>query len=141
MKLKGEMKENLVKFLRGQKDVKVAYLFGSAAKDKLGPLSDIDIAVYLDEKMSKAERSEKKLFLIYEISGILNTDNFDLVVMNDMSYSFNYEIIKHGKVLVADEEVRVDVETKILSEYLDRRYYDIKHMESFFERISERGLL
>lgn len=137
----GGIKRKLADFFRGQKDVGVAYLFGSVAEGKTGPLSDIDVAVYLDEKMNKSERGDKKLSLINEISGVLGTDNFDLVVMNDISHTFNYEIIKHGKVLSSDEGVRVEMETKILSQYLDRRYYDIRHMESFLERVSGRGLL
>ena len=134
------MRENLARFLRGQKNIKIAYLFGSVARGEPGPLSDIDIAVYMDEKLSKIERSKRKLLLIYEISGILNTDKFDLVVMNDTPSCFNYEIIKRGDILVADEETRMDLETRILSEYLDRRYYDKMHMESFLERVSQRGL-
>jgi predicted nucleotidyltransferase len=142
MRLKKEVRENLVKFLRGQKDVKVAYLFGSAAKGELGPLSDIDIAVYLDEKLSKAERNKKELFLIYEISGILNTDKFDLVVMNDSPLLLNFNIIRDGLLLKKENESeKVKLETSIISLYLDRDYHEKILIENDFERIGKRGIL
>lgn len=38
-------------FLLGEKRVKFAYLFGSVASGKAGPLSDLDLAVYLDGRL------------------------------------------------------------------------------------------
>ena len=45
-----------VDFLNKQMHVKLAYLFGSVAEGKEGKLSDVDIAVFLDESLSKPER-------------------------------------------------------------------------------------
>jgi len=45
-----------VDFLNKQTHVKFAYLFGSVAEGKEGKLSDVDIAVFLDESLSKPER-------------------------------------------------------------------------------------
>jgi uncharacterized protein len=42
--------------LRSDEDVVFAYLFGSLAKGKAGPLSDVDIAVYCREDVSLAEK-------------------------------------------------------------------------------------
>lgn len=136
------MRKNLANFFRRQKDVKIAYLFGSVAKGESGPLSDIDIAVYMDEKLSRMERSKRKLFMIYEISGILNTDNFDLVVMNDSPLLLNFSIIRDGLLLkIADESKKVKLETDIMSMYLDRDYYDEICIKKDFERIGTRGIL
>jgi predicted nucleotidyltransferase len=54
-KLKGREKR-VVEFLSPQKRVKLAYLFGSVAEGKEGKLSDVDLAVFLDESLSKKER-------------------------------------------------------------------------------------
>jgi predicted nucleotidyltransferase len=52
------LKINDVKaFLKGQKHVKVAYLFGSRAKGKTEPLSDFDIAVLLDKHKANGKAS------------------------------------------------------------------------------------
>lgn len=52
------------KFLENHGDVKLAYLFGSYAKGKEGPLSDVDIAVLLDERLTESKRFKLRLKLI-----------------------------------------------------------------------------
>lgn len=133
--------EKIRSFIRNQKYIRVAYIFGSAANGELGPLSDIDFAFLLDRKLSKSQRSDKHLFLINKISEILNTDKFDVVIMNDTDYAFNYEVIKTGILLFSDEAARIDFETRTMSEYLDRRYYDLMHMDMFLDRVSRQGRL
>ncbi len=131
----------LKSFIKSQKYIKIAYLFGSAAKRKMSPLSDIDIAFLLDEKLPKSRRADKLLFLISGITDILGTDRVDIVIMNDMDYAFRYEVIKTGKLLFSEEPARVEFETSVMSEYLDRRRYDIRHAEMFVERVSKEGIL
>jgi predicted nucleotidyltransferase len=43
----------IVEFLKNDENVKPAYLFGSHARGRLGPLSDLDIAVYLDRGVDR----------------------------------------------------------------------------------------
>jgi predicted nucleotidyltransferase len=130
----------LQRFFAGQRKVRLAYLFGSYGKGTEGPLSDIDIAVFLNINLSKHERQETQLALLSEVSSILKTDGLDLVVMNDCPVELNYEIIKHGKILnVKDEGERVDVESMILSRYLDRRYYEQRGLNTFLERVIQKG--
>jgi len=126
-------------FLKKQDFVSVAYIFGSAAEGKQGPLSDIDIAVLMDKTLNKKERDRKKIFLIGKISSILKTDNFDLVVMNDAPMLMKYSIIKTGRLLRSGRE-RVAMETDIMSEYLDRKFYDEMYARMSLERISKEGI-
>ena len=129
----------LREFFVKQKNVRLAYLFGSHGKGNAGSLSDIDIAVLLDKKLTKEDRQKLQLELIGEISSILRTDRIDLVVMNDSPIDLNYEIIKHGKILhMKDSGEKVDMESMILSRYLDRRYYERRSLNTFLERIIER---
>ncbi len=129
-------------FLKKQDFVRVAYIFGSAAKGTSGPLSDIDLAFYLDERLSKKQMFDKKLFLINEISRILNTDKFDIVIMNEANLLFNFNIIKDGKVLdCKDEHFRILFETDTMSKSLDREYYDLMYIKKDFERIEREGIL
>ncbi len=81
--------KKLVEFLKKQKYIKLAYLFGSYAKGEEGLLSDVDIAIFLDEKLNKSERFNLKLKLISKISAILGikeADKLDVVVMNDAPF-------------------------------------------------------
>ena len=61
----------IVKFLSKQERVELAYLFGSVAEGNAGKLSDIDLAVFLDESLSKKERFNLQLKLISELTSIL----------------------------------------------------------------------
>jgi len=61
-KLKRIFKKNKVIF---------AYLFGSQAKGKIAKLSDIDIAVFLNEKINSQKYFDLKLKLMGEIMDFL----------------------------------------------------------------------
>ena len=136
-----DKEEKVRELLNKQKHVKLAYLFGSVAEGKEGKLSDVDIAVFLDESLSKKERFDLQLKLISGLTGILKTDRIDLIVMNDAPLLLKYNIIKHGKILKDNIETRVKVESRILSDYLDMKYYIDRHTDLAIERIAKKGLL
>lgn len=99
--------------------IKLAYLFGSRANGKVGPLSDYDFAFYLGEKDSE-KRFDLKLELITKLSSLLKTEHIDVVILNDtQSPEFKYNIIQEGKLLYQREPFKVIVEPQILSEYFD----------------------
>jgi predicted nucleotidyltransferase len=133
--------KSIAQFLNKQERVKLAYLFGSVAEGKEGKLSDVDLAVFLDESLSKKERFSLQLKLISELTGILKTDRIDLVIINDAPLTLNYEIIKaNHPLLVRDEGQKIDFEHRILSRYLDRRYYDKRWAAEFLKKVAERGI-
>lgn len=118
----------------------VAYIFGSEAKGKAGVLSDMDIAVLVDKGIDKSMRFDMILRLSNELSAILNR-RVDIVMLNDSPAQLSYEVIKHGRLIFCrDKSAKVDLEFKILSKYLDRRYYDKRHAEITLEKIALRGL-
>ncbi len=135
-----EFEEQIREFARRHKQVQLAYIFGSQARGEGGKLSDVDIAVYLDESLSGDERFKMRLRLMSEIASLLKTDKVDLVVMNDASPSLNYEIIRFKPVFVRDASRKVEVEHRIMSLYLDRRYYEKRAVDAFLRRVSEKGL-
>lgn len=137
--MEAEKLKKLTGYFKKQKEVKLAYLFGSAAKGTMGKLSDIDIAVYLDEKLNKSKRFEIRLKLISDISAILKTNKVDIVVMNEAPNALNYNIIKDGKILKFNA-VKAKIEFNILKRYLDMKYYLKRHTELAINRIAERGL-
>ncbi len=135
------LEKRLLECLNEQTHVKLAYLFGSRAEGKEGKLSDIDIAVLLDESLSKKERVDLQLKLISTLTRTLKMEWVDLIVMNDAPLSLNYEIIKaNHPLLVRDKEEKIDFEHKILSRYLDRRYYEKKWTSEFLKKVAERGI-
>lgn len=135
-----ELEDKLAKFFGRKERVKVAYLFGSAAKGEVGELSDVDVAVYLDDSLTDEERFKLRLELMSELASLFGTDKMDLVVMNDNPLLLNYNVIKHGKLVKSDERTRVRMETKILSRYLDMKHYIDRHTRLSIERMAEKGL-
>ena len=131
----------IVKFLGEQEHVELAYLFGSVAEGTAGKLSDIDLAVFLDKSLSKKERFDLQLKLMSDLTSILKTDKVDLTVMNNAPLLLNYNIIKQGKILKEDIEAKIRVECRILSHYLDMKYYIDRHTNLAIKRIARRGLL
>ena len=96
--------------------VKFAYLFGSSVRGETGPLSDIDIAVFLDSRVSPFDF---RLRLSASLAQALGSEHFDLVTLNDAPLLLKYEVVRGGRVIKEEKNKRVAFETKVLSEYLD----------------------
>ncbi len=110
---------NLCEIFRLYPEIKLVYLFGSRANGKIGPLSDYDFGIYLDEKDPK-KRFDLRLELLGKIVTELKTDNVDLCVINDIdSPELKYNIIKDGILIFEEEPFKVLVEPKILNDYFD----------------------
>ena len=129
-----EIKDRLVDFLTERPEIKFAYLFGSEASGTTGPLSDLDLAVYLDGRLDLF----KARFRISEaLAKALKSENFDLVVLNSASLVLRHEIIKNGIVLKDDRSRRVLFETGVLQEYLDTSYLRNVHYQYMRQQIEE----
>lgn len=102
-----------------------AYIFGGLSTGNQRPLSDLDIAVYLN---SCADKAEAKLDIIGELSDTLMTDEIDLVVLNDAPISLVGRILRK-KRLIADKQpfLRHRFESLALREFFDfsRNEHDI----------------
>ncbi len=100
-----------------------AYQFGSTVRGKAGPLSDLDIALILDESApTGADLAYAEGLLSYRIQRILNTQasEIDLMSLNGRSISFQHTVIRTGRVIYdAHPEARHCYERKITQAYLD----------------------
>jgi len=131
----------LEKFFKHLEYIELAYLFGSTARADNGILSDIDIAVYLKNVLSKQEHNQKRLELIAGLTTLLKSDRVDLVIMNSAPPVLNFEVIKvNMPVYVRDRDCKLDVEQKIMSRYLDRKHHEDFLNRSFLKRVAEKGL-
>jgi len=111
--------EKIVEVFKLYPKVKLVYLFGSRANGKVGPMSDYDFAVYLDEK-DVLKRFSIRLKLISEVCGALKTDDVDLVIINDIkSPLMKYNIIYGGKIIFEKKPYKVLIEPRILNEFFD----------------------
>lgn len=97
-------------------DVRFAYLFGSHAHRKTTDLSDIDIAVFLDDTV---DPFFYRLKVVETFIRLTKNENIDLVVLNRATPLLKHEVISAGIVLKEDREERLLFETEVLREYLD----------------------
>ncbi|RLE12476.1 nucleotidyltransferase domain-containing protein [Candidatus Aerophobetes bacterium] len=142
MILTEEKKEKLRDFFQKRKEVILVYIFGSQAKGIASSLSDVDIAVYLDEKLTRHQRFDLRLFLINRVCSLLGFKKIDLVILNDAPLILQYSILKDGVILYSrDEPKRINIEVKIMSKYFDQKYYQDRHDKILLEQIKKEGIL
>ena len=114
-------------YLRGDKDILFAYLFGSLARKKAGPLSDVDIAVYCREGSSFPE---KKLEILGNLARVLKTDEIDLVMLNRAPLTLRMKILENKRVIVD----RLPLIRHRYESLTMRQYFDFSYKESFILR-------
>jgi predicted nucleotidyltransferase len=112
-----------VDFLTSHPKVIFSFLFGSLARKKLSPLSDVDIAVYLKPGTNFAEY---KLEILGELMDILQTDEIDLVILNTAEIPLVMNIIK-SKELIVDND---PFERHRFESLAIRKYFDFSYKES-----------
>ena len=134
-----QLEQKLRDFLFRVEGVTLAYLFGSTARGESNCLSDIDVAVLFGDTLLQKEAFDLQLGLLSELTVLLQTNNIDLVVLNDSPLLLTYNIIRDGIILKSDEPLRVKFETKIMSRYLDERYHIERHAKESLKRIAESG--
>ncbi|WP_027309081.1 nucleotidyltransferase domain-containing protein [Caloramator sp. ALD01] len=97
----------------------VAYLFGSAHRRQVTPLSDVDIAILINKDYEDIiNEIEEKLY--EDLVRCLKTDEIDLVCLNRAPLSVQYGVIKDKEILYfSDKQKVVDYETSVITNYLD----------------------
>jgi len=117
-------------FLRSRKDILFAYLFGSLAKGKPLPLSDVDIAVYLSEE---ADVTEIKMEILGKLMVFLETDEIDLVILNLAPLTLRMRILENKKIIVDNDPfLRHCYESLTMREYFDFSFKEIAILERRF---------
>jgi len=115
-----------------------ASLIGSQASGRAGPLSDVDIAVWLAPELDLPQRHQRQLELLRAASEALGTDEIDLVVLNDATPLMRHRAMRDGIRLVErDRDARVRFEARGLLDYLDTAPLRATLAEGMARRIAE----
>ncbi|ADC66208.1 DNA polymerase beta domain protein region [Ferroglobus placidus DSM 10642] len=100
----------IIETIKSHPNVIAIYLFGSHAKGETTPLSDIDIAVILENPTPESEAD----------IGSLSSPEIDVVLFHRLPLHIKYEVFKYGKeIFVRDEEKLLEIKLKVMREYLD----------------------
>jgi hypothetical protein len=104
-------------YLRSRPDIIFAYLFGGLARGKPLPLSDVDIAVYLRETV---DSFEKKLEILGKLTDLLETDEIDLVMLNEAPLTLRMKVLENKRIIVDNDPfLRHEYESLTMREYFD----------------------
>ncbi len=93
-----DLKQKLAAFFEMRMEVVFAYLFGSVACDRATPISDIDVAVAVD--FSRIHAADYpygyQAGLTSHLMHVLNSNNVDLVLLNEAAPAVKYRIFTSG---------------------------------------------
>lgn len=101
-----------------------AYLFGGLLKDRVNPLSDVDIAVFI-----KDTKRFSYIHLFNKITDSLGSDEVDLIILNNSPISLAGRILQNRKILVDKNP------------FLRHKYESITIRKYFDFAIKERDIL
>jgi predicted nucleotidyltransferase len=102
----------------GRYPVVCAYLFGSQATGRITPLSDVDIAVLLEDGLSSPGAVQAAL--ISDLMLVFRRSDVDVVVLNGAPPLLKQRATARGRLLFCrDPAARVRFEVSALREYLD----------------------
>lgn len=111
---------HIVSGLKKDKSVLAVLLFGSHAKGKANPMSDIDLAVVLQPYSSKSAIE----------SSAMSSRFVDTVVFNNLPPYVKFEVIKHSKVLFCRSKKRL---ASAFADALREYHYHIPLYEKFIK--------
>jgi len=119
-----EITEALKKF----NEIEFAYIFGSHASGRATNLSDLDIAVYINNFNSPDEFIKYPYGFESAVTGnlsiIIKSDKIDLVLLNKVDILLSQKIINTGILLFERNKLsRVKVENNIRYEFIDTEHY------------------
>ena len=105
----------LARVLRAQRGVRFAVLYGSHAEGRATPVSDLDVAAYVDDAGDFLAAAA----VLDETFPEMRVDLVDLSAQPSLVY---YEILASGRVLFAhDEDFFQKEKLRVMREYLDFR--------------------
>lgn len=112
--------------------VRFAYLFGSQSTSRAGPLSDVDIAVYLDESV---DAFATKLALVDVVSRHVRSDRVDVVVLNSAPIALAGRVLTTRRVIVErDPSARHRYESSTIRQFADFLVMERRHFARRYGR-------
>lgn len=119
-----------------------AYLFGSQASGKIGPMSDVDIAILIRHNAPNGRELIHKMdYLAYRIEEAFQVKEVDLIELNRQGLIFVHNVLKSGRLIYnADPDFRIRFVTKIISDYCDfeltLRFMNKYYFEGYCRRLA-----
>jgi predicted nucleotidyltransferase len=115
-----ELSRRVAAILAPRDEVLEAYLFGSHATGRAQPHSDIDVAVYVDERRAAHGGFGYAAELATALIAGLGTNDVDVVVLNKAAPLLYHRVLRDGRrILARDLRATTTREGYALSRYCD----------------------
>jgi predicted nucleotidyltransferase len=123
-------------------DVQLAYVFGSQAKGKAHPRSDLDVAVLLAGDPDGATCTQRRMDIIGDLMTLFHTNDVDVVVLNQADLSLRHQVVRYGRLAYeSNHATAIEFQVRTLNLYMDFAPL-LKRMEqAFYQRIREGRFL
>lgn len=118
-----EIQEKILQVLGAFPAIKIAYVFGSAARDRLTSRSDVDVAVAADTRLSMQTRIE----LITQLSQALHRE-VDVVDLQAVNGEIVQQSLCHGVPILRQD-------TALHAQILSRMWFHEADMMPYIRRI------
>ena len=115
-----DLQARLTRALEPRAEILDAYLFGSQARGDAGALSDVDVAVYIDEDLAEPGPYGYDAELITDLMSELGTNDIDVVLLNRAPPLLYHRVLRDGKLLVTRDLAA----TTTRAGYALSRYFD-----------------
>jgi len=115
-------KEEIAPLFRAYPFIAAAYQFGSTVRDLEGPLSDLDIAILVNDEQapSAIDLLRIELLLAYELQKQFTVSEVDLIALNGQRLPLQYTVLRTGWLIYeADPKYRIRFTQKVVQDYLD----------------------
>ena len=133
--LSKEHLEILVQYFAAQGNVLLAYLYGSQARGDSNALSDVDLAILLNDNPDSQSCFETRLRVMGDISHILHIEDIDVAILNQASLALRYRVLRDGKLLYcADHDRMIAFRVRTINEYLDFKPILLRHERAIIEK-------
>jgi hypothetical protein len=132
--------EKINTILKGNTYIAAAYLFGSVVSGRTTPMSDVDIAVLLNDNAPKGRDLLDELDSVsYRLETVLRVA--DVTALNNQGLIFIHNVLKTGKLIYdADPNFRIKFVARAISYYCDfeptLRFMDKYYFEGYKRRLA-----
>jgi predicted nucleotidyltransferase len=128
------MRAELTRILESCEQVEFAYLFGSRSHGNARSDSDWDVAVYVSEALTCAERADLRLALLAQLPA---SAVVDLIVINDAPPLLAHRALQGTKLFVRDRDLFARVFVRVLGESMDEAPWRELHRNARTKRLEE----
>jgi uncharacterized protein len=137
-----ERKDALERYFASLDGIVLAYLFGSHARGQAWAHSDVDVAVLLADHPDDDRCFDARLEVIGGLMEILNTDEVDVLILNQAPPALAYAVLRDGILLYCrHHQARIEYQLHTLNEYLDFEPILKRHERAVLDKARRGELL